>query len=153
MKASDVMSKRLICCLRSDNVQYVAGLMKTYDIGSVPVVSDLETKRLEGIVTDRDLCMRILAAGSDPKTTLVGSVMSANPVTCAPEDSLDRCEQLMRNRQIRRLPVVDAQGRCIGLLAQADIALHESPDKFAHLLAGISVPRAAAGIAGSRPNA
>ena len=153
MKASDFMSKRLICCLKSDTAQYVACLMKTYDIGAIPVVSDLETKRLEGIVTDRDLCVRAIAAGNDPKTTLIASVMSFNPVTCAPDESLERCEQLMRERQIRRLPVVDAQGRCIGMLAQADIALHESAEKLAHLLAGISVPRSAAGIIGSRANA
>ena len=148
MKALDVMSKRLICCLKSDTLQSVASLMKTHDIGAIPVVSDLESKRLEGIVTDRDLCVRGIAAGSDPKTTLIGSVMSSNPLTCAPDDSLDRCEQLMRQRQIRRLPVVDAQGRCVGMLAQADIALHETPEKFLHLLAGISVPRAG-GIVGS----
>jgi CBS domain-containing protein len=153
MKASDVMSKSLVCCLKSDAVQYVASLMKTYDIGAIPVVTDLETKRLEGIVTDRDLCVRGIAAGNDPKTTLVASVMSASPVTCAADDSLDRCEQLMRERQVRRLPVVDGQGRCIGMLAQADIALHESPEKFSRLLAGISVPRSAAGIVGARANA
>jgi CBS domain-containing protein len=153
MKASDVMSKRLICCLKSDTVQYVASVMKTYDIGAIPVVSDLESKRLEGIITDRDLCIRAVAAGSDVKTTPVGSVLSRNPVTCAPDDSLDRCEQLMSEQQVRRLPVIDAQGRCIGMLAQADIALHEAPEKFTHVLAAISVPRSTAGIVGSRANA
>jgi hypothetical protein len=59
----------------------------------------------------------------------------------------------MRERQIRRLPVADRQGRCIGMLAQADIALHEAPEKFSHLLAGISVPRSAAGIVGSHATA
>ena len=148
MKASDVMSKRLICCLKSDTVQSVANLMKTHDIGAIPVVSDLESKRLEGIVTDRDLCVRVIAAGGDPKTTLVGSVMSPAPVTCNRDDTLERCEQLMRERQVRRLPVVDSQGHCVGMLAQADIALHETPEKFLHMLAGISVPRAP-GIVGS----
>lgn len=148
MKVCDVMSKRLICCLRSDTVQNVANAMKVQDIGAMPIVSDLESKHLEGIVTDRDLCVRVLAAGSDPRTTAVGSVMSSDPVTCARDDSLESCEQLMRERQVRRLPVVDAQGRCMGMLAQADLALHESPEKLLHMLAGISVPRTL-GIVGS----
>ena len=148
MNVSEVMSKRLICCLRSDTVQNVANLMKTYDIGAVPVVSDLESKQLEGIVTDRDLCVRVIAAGQNPKATLVGSVMSTHPATCSRNDSLESCEQLMRERQIRRLPVVDPQGRCEGVVAQADIALHETPEKLLHLLAGISVPRVP-GIVGS----
>jgi CBS domain-containing protein len=148
MKVSDVMSKRLICCLKSDTVQNVANVMKMQDIGAIPVVSDLESKRLEGIVTDRDLCVRVLAAGSDPRTTLIGSVMSRDPATCSREDSLESCEELMRERQIRRLPVVDAQGRCVGMLAQADVALHETPEKLLHMLAGISVPRTV-GIVGS----
>jgi CBS domain-containing protein len=148
MKVSDVMSKRLICCLKTDTVQSVANLMATHDIGAIPVVSDLESKRLEGIVTDRDLCLRVIARGGDPKTTLVGSVMSPDPLTCNQEDSLERCELLMRERQIRRLPVVDPQGRCVGMLAQADIVLHETPENLLHLMAGISVPRTP-GIVGS----
>jgi CBS domain-containing protein len=140
MKVSDVMSKRLVCCLKSDTAQAVAELMKVHDIGAVPVVSDLESKRLEGIITDRDLCLRLVAAGKDSLTTQVGLLMSPNPITCEPNDSLDYCETCMRDQQVRRLPVVE-KGYCVAMITQADIVLHEAPEKSCHMLAGISVPR------------
>ena len=148
MKVSEAMTKRLICCLKSDTAQAVAELMKVHDIGALPVVSDLESKRLEGIVTDRDLCVRLIAQGKDPRNTQVGTLMTPNPATCNPGDSLDGCEQLMRDRQVRRLPVVE-QGCCVGMITQADIVLHETPEKVRHFMASISVPRTA-GIVGSQ---
>jgi CBS domain-containing protein len=147
MKVSDVMAKRLVCCLKSDTAQAVSELMKVHDIGAVPVVSDLESKRLEGIVTDRDLCLRLIAQGKDPRSTRVGEMMTPNPATCNPSDSLDDCELLMRDRQVRRLPVVE-QGRCAGMITQADIVLHEAPEKVRHFMVAVSVPRTA-GIVGS----
>lgn len=147
MKVSDVMTKRLVCCLKSDTAQAVAELMRVHDIGAVPVVSDLESKWLEGILTDRDLCVRLIAQGKDPRSTQIGTMMTPNPATCNPGDSLDACELVMRDRQVRRLPVVE-QGRCVGMITQADIVLHEIPEKVRHMVAGISVPRTA-GIVGS----
>lgn len=148
MKASEIMTKKLICCLKTDTAQAVAEQMKLHDIGAMPVVSDLESKQLEGIVPDRDLCVRLIAAGSDPRTTHVSVLMTSDPATCSPHDSLEQCEVCMRELQVRRLPVVDKQRRCIGMIAQADVVLHETPEKVRHLIAGISVPRVA-GIAGS----
>lgn len=141
MNVSDAMTKQLVVCLESDTAQSVAALMKTHDIGAVPVVSDLESKRLEGIVTDRDLCVRLVAENRSPETTRVGLLMTRHPVTCSPNDALAECERLMREAKIRRVPVVDQQGRCIGIVAQADIALHDTPDNVDQMLVGISKPR------------
>lgn len=148
MKVSDAMTKQLVFCLKSDTAQSAAALMKLHDIGSVPVVADLVSKRLEGIVTDRDLCLRFVAESKDPATTHIGDLMSQNPITCSPNDPLQQCEDLMRERKVRRIPVVDRQGRCVGIVAQADIVLHDNSDNVHHMLAGISTPRTA-GIAGS----
>ena len=122
--------------------------MKLHDIGSVPVVADLVSKRLEGIVTDRDLCVSLIAENKDPVTTHIASLMTQNPVTCSPTDQIQLCEDLMREHKVRRIPVVDKQGRCVGIVAQADVVLHDNSDNVHHTLAGISTPRTA-GIAGS----
>ena len=143
MKVSDAMTKQLVCCLKSDTAQSVAALMKRHDIGSVPVVADLVSKRLEGIVTDRDICVRLIAENRDPVTTHIAALMTPNPITCAPDDQLQQCEDLMREHKVRRIPVVDKEGRCLGVVAQADIALHDSSDGVRHVLAGISAPRVA----------
>jgi len=147
MKVSDAMTKQLVCCLKSDTAQSVAALMKLHDIGSVPVVADLVSKRLEGIVTDRDLCLRLIAENRDP-VTHIASLMTQNPVTCSPTDQIQRCQDLMREHKVRRIPVVDKQGRCVGVVAQADIVLHDNSDSVHRMLAAISTPRTA-GIAGS----
>jgi CBS domain-containing protein len=148
MKVSDAMTKQLVCCLKSDTAQSAATLMKRHDIGSVPVVADLVSKRLEGIVTDRDLCLRLIAENKDPVMTHIAALMTQNPVTCSPNDQIQRCEDLMREHKVRRIPVVDKQGQCVGIVAQADVVLHDNSDGVRHMLAGISTPRTV-GIAGS----
>lgn len=101
-------------------------------------MSDAEHRKLEGIVTDRDLCCAVIAEAKLAEKTKVENVMTCNPVTCAPENTLDDCERLMQIHQVRRLPVVDAQGRCVGMIAQADIVLHAPVTKVAKTLAEIS---------------
>ena len=141
MKVSDVMTKQLVVCLKWDTAQSVAALMKNHDIGSIPVVADFVSKHLEGIVTDRDLCVRLVAENKDPRISQVERFMTRNPITCAPNDSLPHCEQLMRENRIRRIPVVDKQGQCVGIVAQADIVLHDSPENVGQMMAVISTPR------------
>jgi CBS domain-containing protein len=141
MKVSDVMTKRVVYCLKGDTAQAAAELMKTCDIGAVPVVADWQSKRLEGIVTDRDLCVRLVFECKDPLTTRVSELMTWNVASCSPDDPLDRCEERMRLLQIRRLPVVDETGCCIGMLSQADIALNDTADNVRRMVEGISTPR------------
>ena len=142
MLVKEAMSKEIFFCVPSDTVQTAARTMRLRGVGALPVVSDSVTKRLEGIVTDRDLCCSIVAEAMLAETTKVADVMSRKPVACAPENTLEDCEKLMEKWHIRRLPVVDTLGRCVGMIAQADIALHAPAAKVAELLAEISRPMA-----------
>jgi CBS domain-containing protein len=118
----------------------VAQLLRDEDIGSMPVIADRESQRVEGIITDRDLCCQIVAAGLDPKTTPIGPYITRNPVMCRPEQSLDSCERLMRTHRIRRMPIVDDEVRCVGILSQADLARSEEATKVHTTVAEISRP-------------
>lgn len=140
MLAKDVMSKNLYCCVPSDTAQAAAEMMRAQGVGAVPVVSDLISRRVEGIVTDRDLCCSVVAGAQLAERTRIGDVMTPNPITCAAENTLDDCEELMRRHQVRRLPVIDKQGGCIGVVAQADIALHGPAGTVGKMVAGISKP-------------
>lgn len=146
MKAKDVMSKQLFCCTPADNVQTAAKLMKSNNVGAIAIVNDCTRRILEGIITDRDICTNVVAQGK-PLTTSVGEAMSKKVFACKPEDSLEACEQLMSEQQVRRIPVITKTGECLGLISQADIALHDTnSEKVSRVLAAISKP-AEAGIA------
>ena len=140
MKVRDVMTRNPICCLPTDSAMEAARIMKSRDVGAVPIVADRDSGRLIGIVTDRDLCKAIVAEGDSPQFTLVEKVMRRNPFTCGPEDSVESCERLMQKHQVRRIPVVDKNGRCIGIVAQADVALHAPPAQVAKTLVAVSKP-------------
>jgi CBS domain-containing protein len=138
MKVKDVMTTELFFCAGSDTVLSAAWMMKERSVGSLPIVADLQSRRLEGVVTDRDLCCGILAEGKDPATTPVEEVMTPDPIACGPEDELDTCADIMRKYQIRRVPVIDNRARCIGMVAQADLALRANPEQVYKTLAEIS---------------
>ena len=140
MRVKDVMTQHPVCCLVSDSAQSVAKALRDEDIGSLPVIADGDSHRLLGIITDRDLCCTIVAEGRDPATTAIEAFMRRNPVSCRAEQSLDACEKLMQVHQVRRLPVVDEQGRCVGIVSQADLARLEQPEKVHRTVAEISRP-------------
>jgi CBS domain-containing protein len=98
--------------------QEAARIMKSEDVGSLPIV---DRDKLIGVVTDRDLAIRIVAEGRGVDTT-VGEIASKDVVTVDPEQSIDEAARLMAEHQVRRLPVVEEDGRLVGILAQADIA-------------------------------
>jgi CBS domain-containing protein len=104
MLARDVMSKEIAFCTPLDTAQAAAKTMKARGIGALPVVSDAERRILQGIVTDRDLCSAVIAEARLAETTTIADVMTRNPVTCAPDNTLDDCERLMQAHQVRRLP-------------------------------------------------
>lgn len=141
MLVKDAMSKNLYCCVPSDTAQEAAKTMSAQGVGALPVVSDSTNRILEGIVTDRDLCCNVVAGAKLAETTRIADVMTRNPITCTAENTLDDCEELMQKHQVRRLPVTDKQGRCIGMLAQADIALHGPAGMVSKMVAEISKPR------------
>ncbi len=120
--SSDVMTKNPVAALPDDTVASVAQLMKDRDIGPVPIVEDKISKKLFGIVTDRDLAIKVVAEGLDPRTTPVKDVMTRDVVTCHEEDEIEATLQAMSKHQLRRILVVDADGSLVGIIAQADVA-------------------------------
>lgn len=140
MKVQEVMTRQPVCCLSGDTAQVVAKILRDEDIGSLPVVSDRSLAHLEGIITDRDLVCRVISEGLNPQTTTIEAFITRDPVTCRPEQSLESCEKLMQTHQIRRIPVVDKNGCCVGILSQADVARSEAADKVHKTVAEISRP-------------
>ena len=121
-KCSEVMTENPVYCLPGDRVAKVAQMMKRTDIGSVPIVENEQSKRLVGIVTDRDLAMKVVAEGRDVRTSKAEEVMSRGVVTCRAEDDLEKALDAMSGNQLRRIPVVDDNGKIVGIIAQADVA-------------------------------
>ncbi|MGB8477529.1 MAG: CBS domain-containing protein, partial [Acidobacteriaceae bacterium] len=101
-------------------------------------------RKLLGIITDRDICIKGVAAKKTNGTIKVMDVMTKSPITCRPDDSIEACESKMEQNQVRRIPVVDAHGVCIGIVAQADIALHDIAEHTSHTVAAISQQHAPA---------
>src|SRR5512143_2160618 len=106
-KCSEVMTKNPVCCLPNDMVTDAAKSMKNGSVGSIPVIENEQTSRLVGIVTDRDLAVKVVAEGHDPKSTRVEAVMTHQVVTCRAEDDLQKALDAMTEHQLRRIPVVD----------------------------------------------
>jgi CBS domain-containing protein len=141
MKVQNIMSRFPSCCTELDSVQKAAQIMKQYGVGAVPVVTDQKTQTLVGIVTDRDLCIRILAEDPLLMGATVSDVMTWKPVTCRADDPVEVCELTMQHQQLRRLPVVDGQGALIGMVSQADVLIHDNAERSYRLLRAISRPR------------
>ena len=159
MKAREIMTADPACCTPEQTVSDAARLMREHDCGCMPVIDDLRTRHVVGVVTDRDLAVRALADGKGPDTA-VSEVMSANPTWCAAEADLREVERIMAERQVRRVPVVDGAGGCVGILAQADLARNSggvavSDSELARLVERISEPTPRASRAeaerGARP--
>ena len=141
MKIREVMSEKPACCTPNDTAQSVAKMMCNLNVGSIPVVADKQSRTLVGMITDRDLCCLVLAHGLDPKTTSIQEFITYNPVSCREGENVDKCERVMQEHQIRRVPVVDGENRVIGIVAQADLALKEKPEKLYKTVAEISKSR------------
>lgn len=124
MKVTDVMTPAPVCCLPGDTAEKAAKIMRDHNVGSVPVVLDHKSRQLIGIITDRDLCCTVVASGLEPKATPIKRFVTTNPLTCRESDSVDVCLNLMQVYQLRRIPVIDDEARCIGVVAQADLARH-----------------------------
>ncbi len=136
---SDVMTRNPVCAQPEDTVVNVARLMKEKDIGPVPIVEDKTSKKLLGIVTDRDLAIKVVAAGRDPKTTLVKDVMTKVVITCRADDDIETTLDAMSQNQLRRILVVDDGNMLVGIIAQADVATRmDEPEKTAEVVKEIS---------------
>jgi len=135
-RVQDAMTADPVTISRSNSVVDVARLMESADVGSVPVV---EGGTPVGIVTDRDIAIRVVAKGKDPNVTQVGEIATDQPYYVEPEQDLDEALELMAYRKIRRLPVVE-DGQLVGMLAQADVVHEVKEKKAAHVIEEISQP-------------
>jgi CBS domain-containing protein len=136
------MTREPAACEPGDSVRRVADMMKREDVGSLPVVESRDSKRLVGIVTDRDLVVKVIAGGADPDRATVQDAMTANPASCRDDEDLDRAVSTMKERQVRRIPVVDRDGRLAGIIAQADVATRTHEDRrTGELVEAISEPK------------
>lgn len=126
MHVRELMTKNPTCCTPDASIVEVARVMVELDCGALPVVGELTSRIPIGIITDRDIVTRAIAKGLDPMTCTVGDCMTAPAVVIAEEATLDECVEMLELGQIRRAIVVDTAGRCSGVVAQADIALHAS---------------------------
>jgi len=127
MKVEQIMSESPACCTRDDFVQVAASIMERLDTGIVPVIETVASpSKLIGVVTDRDLCLRVLAEGRDPNHVRVGEVMSTKLATCKPSESVDQALAHMRSAQVRRLPVVNHEFDVVGMLSLGDVVRHKA---------------------------
>ena len=119
MKIRELMTDPVVTISQNEAVTTAARLLKRHNVGALPVCDD--SGRLRGIVTDRDIVLRCIAAGEDPRETRISEIMSRGVVTAGAEESVDRAAQLMSEDQIRRLPIME-NGKVIGMVALGDMA-------------------------------
>jgi CBS domain-containing protein len=124
------------CTIDADkDIAYAAKMLKDENVGIAPIV---EGDQLIGVLTDRDIAIKVVAEGKDPKSTIVREIASKNVVTIDPQQDLDEALRLMAKHQVRRLPVVEEDGKIVGILAQADVALQGDDTKTGEVVEQIS---------------
>jgi CBS domain-containing protein len=134
-KVHEVMTDRPRAVTPETTVSEAAQLMKSEDIGSLPI---LDGEQLAGMVTDRDIVIRAIAEGKDPRGMPVREVASRELVKVHADEDLSSAFQLMASHQVRRLPVVDDEGRLVGILAQADVAVEAKEKAVGEMVEEIS---------------
>jgi CBS domain-containing protein len=134
-KARDVMSSNCECVGENDTVLDAAKRLSQLDVGSMPICG--EDDRLKGMLTDRDIVVKVLAQGKDPSSTTAGDLAEGKPVTIGADDSVDDALKTMKDHKIRRLPVIDGHD-LVGIVSQADIARQIDEQKVGDLVEAIS---------------
>jgi CBS domain-containing protein len=136
MQVREIMTKDVTALAPNRTIAEVAQHMRLLDVGSIPLVQD---ERLVGVITDRDIVLRVVADGLDPHLEQADRHMTQNPITATPGMSVDEAARIMAREQIRRLPVVEG-GRLVGYLALGDLAMQEKDKKVGATLEQISEP-------------
>jgi CBS domain-containing protein len=138
-KCRDVMTENLVFATPEDTVSDVAKLMKREDIGPVLIVDNERARTLVGIVTDRDLAIKVVAEGRDPQNTRVEEVMTRKLITCYADEDVENAMKSMAQYQLRRIPVVGENMKLVGIISQADVATRvDEPEKTAEVVREIS---------------
>ncbi len=140
MKVSEIMTSRPVCSTPETQLREIARIMLENDCGEVPIVQSRDRLRPVGVVTDRDIVCRAVAAGKNPLELRAEDVMTKTVITATPDTTVDEICDIMEENQIRRVPVVDQNGEICGMVAQADIARHTSEHKAAEVLRFVSEP-------------
>ncbi len=129
MKANEIMTSKPSTTTPDASLQDAARMMKEQDVGLIPVVDGSGSGKLVGVITDRDIAIRVVADGRETKGAKVSEAMSSTPHTCGADDSVDSVMELMGKEQLRRVPIIDESGKLVGIVAQADIVLHAKSDR------------------------
>ena len=141
MQVRDVMTKDPACVTPGATIREAAQLMQRENVGIVPVVEEKGTNRLLGVVTDRDIAIRVVAEGRDGGTRVSDVMSSSRILTCTLDDDVDAVMEAMADEQLRRIPIVDDRGTLVGIVAQADIVRKtRDEDKAGNTVKEISEP-------------
>lgn len=124
MRVNEVMTSDPVVCTFACTANVVAGVMKELDIGILPVVENLHTRKLIGVVTDRDLTVRVMADGRSAAFVSMQECMTGELVVCHPEDDVSRVMSIMAEHQVRHVPVADRQGKVVGIVSISDLIRH-----------------------------
>jgi CBS domain-containing protein len=138
-RVRDIMCESPQCCTSDMSIQNAAKLMERCDCGAIPVIEEGEKRKAVGVITDRDIALRAIAAGKGPDT-MVRECMSTPLAVIGADSSVEECCEIMERSKVRRLMVVDSDGELSGIVSQADIALHLSKAKIAEVVKEISEP-------------
>jgi CBS domain-containing protein len=133
MNVKEIMTKNPATCVPTAKLDEVAKLMVQHDCGEIPVVRSKDNPELVGVITDRDICCRVVAVGKNPANTSVSEVMSSPVFTLNADTDVSRSCKTFGEKEVRRLPVVDKQNHVIGILSLADVA-EKAPEQFAREL-------------------
>ncbi len=133
--ARDIMSGDAQCVGEKETILDAAKKLAELNVGAMPICG--EDERLKGMLTDRDIVVKVLAQGKDPSSTTAGDLAEGKPVTIGADDSIDDVLRTMSEHQIRRLPVIDGR-ELIGVVSQADVARHLPDEKTGELVEAIS---------------
>lgn len=128
MRARDIMTEKPEALTGGETVRRAAELMRDLDVGIIPVVDDMDARRVRGVITDRDIATRHVAEGHDASCTIEDH-MTDRVTTVSPDDDVDHVMKRMQREQVRRVPVVDDGDRLIGIIAQADLAVKLGEDE------------------------
>lgn len=140
MQVKEMMTANPTCCTGDASLLDVARLMVTNDCGEIPIIEDEASKLPIGVITDRDIVCRAIANNHNPLDLTAADCMTKPIVTVTPDMSLEECCRIMEEKLIRRVPVVDTRGACVGMLALADVALHTGKNVAGHILREVSEP-------------
>ncbi len=148
MQVKEIMTADPACCTSENGLQEVAQMMVDNDCGEIPVVENKETKLPIGVITDRDIVCRTVARGLNPLDLTVADCMSKPCVTVTPDMSVEECSRILEENKIRRVPVVDADGSCCGIVALADIVLRARSSVAADVVKEVSAATRTAAATG-----